>query len=100
MAAVMMKCGHSANATIKGRPCCALCFGINIGAIVVDDSPPSLEGREACCSYRRPGRYGAQGGETRAVGHGWVKSSPELAFFEYSPDKPHDYYYCGCFGWD
>lgn len=47
---VMMKCGHAANATHNGKPSCVICAGIHPGAEVVDDSPPSLEGRTARCS--------------------------------------------------
>ena len=87
----MMKCGHAANATTKDGegnsvPCCVICTGIDPGAMEIDGSPPSLEGRTARCPYRdcpseRP-------------------SSPDLAFFEMKSDKDHDVYYCGCRGWN
>ena len=51
----MMKCGHAANATCRGKagvkydppiPSCAICFCIEI-----DEAPPSLNGRQAKCDY-------------------------------------------------
>ena len=89
----MMKCGHAAQAVNgKGEPVCVICVGINPGATVVDDAPPSLAGRMAECSYRRPGPY--------PENHRAVPSDPGLPFFEHRPDSPTDRYYCGCFGWD
>ena len=48
------------------------------------ESDERLEGREAKCPDC--GRYDS--------------SRPNLPFFEYSPDKEYDLYYCGCYGWD
>jgi hypothetical protein len=87
----MMKCGHSANATRPGpigqkpttSPCCAICAPSK-EAYEIDPSPPDLRTREArcpSCDARRP-------------------SSPDLAFFEHTPTKPFDSFYCGCCGWD
>jgi hypothetical protein len=121
---VMMECGHAANATTEGNPCCAICFMLDPGATVVSVSPPSLEGRIAVCPHCKKTK----------------PSSPELAFFEYrgpgsdncskcgykavahsnlyptnpvtgraNPVKDHnfdpagketDVFYDGCFGWD
>jgi hypothetical protein len=90
----LMECGHAANATDgAGRPACVICAGINPGAVVVDDSPPSLEGRRAKCFYAR-GRDGRE----HAL-HG-VPSSGGLAFFKSCPGELFDRYYCGCWGWD
>ena len=80
----MMKCGHAANATMNGKPVCAICAGINPLATVVDEAPPSLEGRTAACSYCRKE----------------VPSSTNLPFFSYHPARQHDDYYCGCRGWN
>lgn len=86
----MMKCGHSANATqtMTGKPICAICAGIKPGWDEVDESPPTLEGRKARCTY-----YGAK---CRSE----TDSNTKLAFFEYQPDQELDRYYCGCYGWD
>ena len=82
----LMKCGHSANATNQdGNPVCAICIGIDAGATVVDEAPPSLIGRVAQCPYCRNKR----------------PSSFDLAFFEYREGRHEfDSYYCGCRGWD
>lgn len=84
MSTVAMQCGHTANATSSdGKPACAICVGIHPGA--TEPGPPSdLTGRTARCAY---------GGIA-------VPSNASLPFFEHRPDKPHDLYYCGCFGWD
>jgi hypothetical protein len=85
---IMMKCGHSANATSEdGSPCCVICVGIHPGAEEIDSSPPSLVGRVARCSYF--------GKNCKSE----VTSDAELAFFKHHPNQPHDEYYCGCFGW-
>lgn len=81
---VMMKCGHAANATKEDKPVCVICYGISEGADVIDDTPPSLEGREAHCS------------DCNRV----VKSNSDLPFFSYRPEQKQDRYYCGCRGWD
>ena len=80
-----MKCGHAANAKDKrGNPVCVICTGIVKGWDQIDDKPPSLEGRVAKCGSCKNTK----------------PSSTELAFFEYTPSKPQDMYYCGCGGWD
>lgn len=86
----MMKCGHAANAervTKEGKkePVCVICFGIDPGASIIDENPPDFEGRTAICSD-------CKGNE--------VPSNIDLAFFESTPEKEHDRYYCGCRGWD
>lgn len=81
-----MKCGHTANAVRSdGKPACVICAGIVPGWDEVETQPPSLEGRKARCAYGQ---------------HAEVESSFSLAFFEYTPNKTHDTYYCGCHGWD
>lgn len=99
----MMKCGHAANAinAKTGKPSCVICVGIHPGAETIDDAPPSLIGRKARCSY-----YNSMGGRNnegpcRGKTCKCEKdSSPNLAFFEYLPNKEFDMFYCGCFGWD
>lgn len=82
---VLMKCGHSANATTgDGKPVCVICLGVNPGAETIDDSPPSLKDRIARCQ--------TCGRET--------ESNYSLPFFELRMDKETDSYYCGCRGWD
>lgn len=86
----MMKCGHAANSILTlpdgtKIPACVICAGIDPGAAVIDDTPPSFEGRTARCSYGP---------------HHDVPSSSALAFFSHRPDRQYDDYYCGCKGWD
>lgn len=81
---MMMKCGHAASGISNGKPCCSCCFGIDPNGTIIDDNPPSLEGRQARCAYCKR----------------IVDSSPELAYFGYKPHLEYDDYYCGCRGWD
>ena len=82
----MMKCGHAANAVNgAGKPVCVICIGIKDGADEIENNPPTFAGRRAHCAYGN---------------HAIVDSSPNLAFFEYKPDREMDEYYCGCHGWD
>ena len=82
----LMKCGHSANATDQdGNPVCVICIGIVEGADVVDEEPPDLTGRKARCVYCQREK----------------DSDLSLPYFEYGEGKwKHDWYYCGCRGWD
>jgi len=49
---VMMKCGHAANAVMDdGKPVCAICYGLDPGAVIIDENPPDLTGRMARCTY-------------------------------------------------
>ena len=107
----MMKCGCSSQAIHHGahnvlsenhetciiHSCCE----------VVDE--PDLSGRIAKCSYfqkQKPMRryandecnYGCRGKSVCECGS--QPSDTKLAFFKYCPDKEHDEFYCGCFGWD
>jgi hypothetical protein len=81
--AVLLECGCAACAfrIVDGNkiPCC----GIH-DCITPSEEMPSLEGREAKCSY----------------GDRIVESNYNLAFFRYKPNKEYDEYYCGCYGWD
>lgn len=79
--AVMMKCGHAANATDStGRPSCAMCIGIHPGADVIDPSFPDLGGRQAQCSCKR-----------------LKPSSATLPFFEYcGPESKEATESCTC----
>lgn len=61
----MMACGHAANATSNGKPCCVICHGDPKSRQVVTE--PDLTGRVAKCSY----------------GDKTTKSSTSLPFFEY-----------------
>ena len=85
----MMKCGHAANAIYRTKdgeekPSCAICAGITPLAEEIADTP-HLTGRKASCALGN---------------HAIVDSSTNLAFFQHCPDKDHDIYYCGCYGWD
>ena len=75
---VLMTCGHASNATVDGKPYCAICDRS-------DPAPtPDLTGRKACCLYcfkREP-------------------SSLRLPYFGHNPQQPEDTFYCGCRGWD
>ncbi len=80
----MMKCGHAANATTAdNKPVCVICIGIVAGADQIEEKPPDLNNRFAECECKNK-----------------RKSSLELAFFEYRPNKETDSFYCGCRGWD
>lgn len=81
---LMMKCGHAANGFTAGHPVCAICVGITPDALIVSEEVINLVGRTArCTSCRRE-----------------VESSEKLPFFEHRPEKPVDWYYCGCRGWN
>lgn len=82
---VLMKCGHTANATYgeDNKPCCLICSP-KPEAFEVITELPDLTGRKARCS---------DCGEI-------VNSNWNLPFFEYCPDKEFDRFYSGCFGWD
>jgi len=76
-----MSCGHTAQAvTADNQPACAIC-----GCLDVEQSAPDLTGRVAHCTYGN---------------HKPKASSFALAFFKHQPEREHDSYYCGCFGWD
>ena len=109
MTTPMMKCGHAANATTgpDQRPCCAICARIVEGWDVIDTDAPDLSERRARCAYyggtiRQYGRGGNECDECRGKQRCQCErpSSSNLAFFEYTPDKPFDNFYCGCHGWD
>ena len=103
-----MKCGHSANATTDGnKPSCAICAGLTPDALIVDENPPSFMGRMARCSYYGKTPSGRSHEGPRKLGCERGKpcmceqpSSSNLAFFQHNPSKPHDEFYCGCWGWD
>ncbi len=79
----MMMCGHAANSTHAGKPCCVLCFPHH-KSLEINPQPPELKDRKAVCLSCQRG----------------VPSSTGLAFFEHRPQGPNDVYYCGCKGWD
>ena len=99
----MMKCGHSANAISGGKPACVICHG-DPRSLEVDNTPPDLSARQARCSYygKTPnGRnHSSDTCKRGEVCYCEQPSSSSLAFFQYHPTKPHDEYYCGCFGWE
>lgn len=79
---MMMKCGHSANATKNGKPACVICMGKPEAE--QEAVAPDLTGRVAKCGYcsnKQESRIG-------------------MAFFEYRPEEETDRFYCGCGGWD
>lgn len=106
MAHPMMKCGHAANATNQktGKPSCAICAGLRPEANIIDDDPPDLTGRTARCNYygttpkgrNHEGPAGCERGKPCMCER---PSSPDLAFFTHNPDKDHDSFFCGCWGW-
>lgn len=103
MTSIMMECGHAAQAVDgNGAPVCVICAGIHPGARIVSTTPPDLTGRTARCAYFRtgPNPSKSEGPCGRGMCHCERPSSPSLAFFEHTPSKSHDNYYCGCFGWD
>lgn len=126
MHGVMMQCGHAANATCEGKPCCAICTG-SPGATLVAETP-NLEGRQARCSYcnstqpsstklaffeyRGPGSQSAS--QSCKCGYHWaahvhdprrvvptsVVERGECSGFQSKGGSEYDSYYCGCRGWD
>ena len=111
---VMMECGHEANGTCEGKPCCVICYdgpdspGGKIAKVV-----PDLTGRMARCGYyggpiNKPGSYhGCECPECKkryredcVVCLCEKPSSDKLAFFRYHPDKKFDEFYCGCCSWE
>ena len=95
---VLMKCGHSANATnSEGKPVCAICAGITPNAEIISDEVVDLTGRRAKCTYF--GRTFKHKGRTVTC-HGQADSRIDLAFFEHKPKQECDEFYCGCWGWD
>ena len=98
--ALLMKCGHVANAEIQLEDgstvsCCAICYGLKDGADQVEREccgTDGLNGRKARCVYSTP----RPGNKCR----GEVDSNWDLPFFQYQPDQAYDAYYCGCWGWD
>jgi len=79
----MMKCGHRANATQNGKPCCVICAGLSDGYDVVVEEP-NLEGRKCICS------------QCKKI----VDSKDAIAFFKHKPNEEYDTHYDGCEGWD
>jgi len=83
----MMKCGHRAQGyrTSPGEkiPACVICAGITPDAYIVVPEPNLSERKARCstCSCEKA-------------------STANLAFFEYRPDQEHDWFYCGCRGWN
>ena len=93
-----MKCGHTANATKKTDdgdiPVCLVCAGITPDAEIVADDLPDLTGRTARCNH-----FGQRVRHGKTC-KGQAPSRIDLAFFEHTPGKPYDVFYCGCWGWD
>jgi len=126
MTTVMMECGHAANATTDGEPCCAICAGIDAGWNVVAENPPDLTGRMARCYCDRdpvpsdPDRlaffeYRGEGSDFATNGCAVCRFSKivhqkvnpatgreGVTDHEFTPRGPHEFdaYYCGCRGWD
>ena len=98
--ALLMQCGHVANAERlledgSSIPCCAICYGMVDSADEVErecQGKDGLEGRRARCVYSHPKQGYTCSGE--------IDSDWGLPFFEYRPSESHDKYYCGCWGWD
>ena len=86
MATAYMACGHAATGRrADGTPVCVVCSMVDPAKAQTVAPPPDLTGRIAHCGYGK---------------HAPKPSSVELAFFEHHPDREHDTYYCGCYGWD
>jgi hypothetical protein len=127
MADVMMKCGHVANAVrrVAGRdiPVCAICDGFDRRSEQVDNSAPSLEGRQARCScgaitpssvrlaffeYRGPGSPRSQEQCAHCGFNESVHKEDTNGFVAhakcpgFTPKGAYEFdsYYCGCAGWD
>jgi hypothetical protein len=77
--AVLMKCGHTAQAEDqRGTPVCAICLGLDPRAVIPEDEQPDLNNRAAVCSCgkRMPSRI-------------------DLPFFEHKRYAGEDRFYCG-----
>jgi len=79
----MMKCGHRANATNNGKPCCVICAGFNDKWKEIVEEP-DLTNRKCRCEYCKK----------------IVPSLNAVAFYEHRPNEEYDTHYDGCFGWD
>ena len=94
MSDILMKCGHTANATQPdGQPSCAICAGIHPDAYVIEDRPVELRGRRSRCTYYH--NVGRKGKKCKDE----CDSSLALPFFTHQPDNEFDKHYCGCWGW-
>lgn len=82
MSRPVMKCGHVANATCEGKPCCIICMP-NKDAFIVMEEESNYDGRSARCT------------ECGKI----VNSNENLAFFKHTSSE-FDEYYCGCKGWN
>lgn len=107
----IMKCGCAAAATCrddgKGNhydPPIPVC--ITHDCLEIADPQPDLEGRKARCVYfgvvptgrNHESNYGCKRGEPCQCEQ--PSLIHKLPFFVHRPDRPHDEFYCGCFGWD
>ena len=84
---IALRCGCTASGTVKLVGETEWFVGCLIHEcldVVEEESKPDLTGRMARCSY----------------GGNEVPSSWNLAFFRHRPERDHDEYYCGCYGWD
>jgi hypothetical protein len=79
----MMKCGHRANATSNGKPCCVICADITAG---YNEVAPEPDLSKRMCKCPQCDKI--------------VPSTKAVAFFEHRPDKEYDTHYDGCRGWD
>ena len=83
----LMKCGHTANATdSKGNPCCVICSGIDVGAVIVENSPPDISGRTAKCLQCKkevPSDFSLPFFELGA----WLETSPRFEDYKCAGDK-------------
>jgi hypothetical protein len=112
----MMQCGHAANATAQGGPCCAICAPDTAAYLPCD--APNLAGRQARCSYKckvvpsstalpffeylGPGSAAARE-RCKTCSYFEAAHRPgTLACDTFEPHGPYEYdrYYCGCRGWD
>ena len=79
---VYMECGHKANATCEGKPCCVICAPSKES--MTPTEKPDLTGRKCKCVHC--GKI--------------VPSTEHIAFFEHRPNEEYDDHYDGCWGWD
>lgn len=122
----MMLCGHQANATTEGKPCCVICAGDPRAYQVA--GAPNLTGRQARCYCGKTVQSVADGtlaffefkgeGSREAMErcghdkcfffkgvHGEINSFTGRAGITDHEFVPHgafefDSFYCGCRGWD
>lgn len=121
-----MKCGHTSNATTEVDgvriQCCAICSGLTPNALIIEDQPIDLTGRQAKCpdcgklepssldlaffKHRGPGSAHSKEFCIKCGSHKTTHNKDHWAYkegncldFEPGATMEYDSYYSGCKGW-